>query len=95
LLAEECFVTKLFNNGHVMGLQFTFFEQEEGRTSGNVPEGLHYRPELIGPSDEDALVARIRELAFHEFEFHGSTASRVLMNCVTQSPFATCSRNSL
>ena len=70
------FVTILFNIGHVMAVQFNFFEQQGRRTSGNLPQGLHYRPELIGPSDEDALVAHIRELPFREFEFHGYLGKR-------------------
>ena len=69
-------MTILFDIGHVMGLQFNFFEQEGRRTNGNLPEGFHYQPELIGPSDESALVARIRELPFREFEFHGYLGKR-------------------
>ena len=70
------FVTILFDIGHVMGLQFNFFEQERLRASGNLPEGLQYQPELIGPAGEDALVAHIRELPFREFEFHGYLGKR-------------------
>jgi alkylated DNA repair dioxygenase AlkB len=40
------------------------------------PEGFRYRPGLIDPADEDALVARVRELPFREFEFHGYTGKR-------------------
>ena len=36
-----------------------------------LPEGFRYRPELIGPADEGALLARVRELPVREFEFHG------------------------
>lgn len=43
---------------------------------GSFPEGFRYQPELIGPADEDALVARIRELPFREFEFHGYLGKR-------------------
>jgi alkylated DNA repair dioxygenase AlkB len=57
------FVTILFNIGYVT-LQF------------NGPEGFKYRPELIGPNDEDALLARVRELPFKEFEFHGYLGKR-------------------
>jgi alkylated DNA repair dioxygenase AlkB len=45
-------------------------------TSPNHPEGFRYRPELIAPSDEAALLARVRELPFREFEFHGYTGRR-------------------
>ena len=41
-----------------------------------LPEGFRYRPELIGTADERALVARLRELPFREFEFHGYTGKR-------------------
>ena len=47
-----CFVTKLFDIGHGMSLQFNFFEHER-RSKGNFPEGFHYEPALIGPADED------------------------------------------
>ena len=40
------------------------------------PEGFSYRPELIGPSVEDRLVARVRELPFRDFEFHGYPGKR-------------------
>ena len=41
-----------------------------------LPEGFRYRPELIGPGEETALLARVRELPFREFEFHGYTGKR-------------------
>ena len=41
-----------------------------------LPEGFRYRPELIGPADEAALIARVRGLPFREFEFHGYTGKR-------------------
>lgn len=31
---------------------------------------------MIGPADEQALVARVRELPFREFEFHGYMGKR-------------------
>ena len=43
---------------------------------GCLPEGFRYQPELIGPADEVALVAHIRELPFREFEFHGYLGKR-------------------
>lgn len=73
-------MTFLFNIDHVMGLQFNFFEENKRETSRNVPEGFHYQPALIGPSDEDALVARIRELPFREFEFHGYLGKRRIVS---------------
>ena len=51
-----------------MGWQSSFFDAEL--------EGFRYRPELITPKDEAALVARVRELPFKEFEFHGYLGKR-------------------
>jgi alkylated DNA repair dioxygenase AlkB len=41
-----------------------------------LPEGFRYRPELIGPAEEAALLASVRGLPFREFEFHGYTGKR-------------------
>ena len=41
-----------------------------------LPEGLRYQPALISSSDETALVERVRELPFREFEFHGYLGKR-------------------
>ncbi|HEV2734594.1 MAG TPA: alpha-ketoglutarate-dependent dioxygenase AlkB [Longimicrobiaceae bacterium] len=41
-----------------------------------LPDGFRYRPELIGPADQDALLAHVRGLPFREFEFHGYTGKR-------------------
>ncbi|MDT5272358.1 MAG: hypothetical protein QOH49_4544 [Acidobacteriota bacterium] len=46
------------------------------KTVAGVPEGFRYQPELIGPEDEAALLARVRELPFRDFEFHGYTGKR-------------------
>jgi len=40
------------------------------------PPGFRYRPELISAADESVLVARVGELPFREFEFHGYTGKR-------------------
>jgi alkylated DNA repair dioxygenase AlkB len=42
----------------------------------HLPEGLRYRRELIGVDDEHKLVARVQELPFRDFEFHGYTGKR-------------------
>ena len=47
-----------------------------GEAAPKLPEGFRYRPELISPAEEDALLARVRELPFREFEFHGYTGKR-------------------
>jgi len=49
----------------VMATQFSFFE------SADELEGFRYRPAFIDRSVEDALVARVTELPFREFDFHG------------------------
>jgi alkylated DNA repair dioxygenase AlkB len=45
-------------------------------TGPNLPSGFRYRPELISQADEDGLIARVRELPFRDFEFHGYTGKR-------------------
>ena len=45
-------------------------------TAPKYPEGFRYLPELIVPAEEDALLARVRELPFRDFEFHGYTGKR-------------------
>jgi len=39
-------------------------------------EGFRYQPELIERAEEEALVSRVRELPFREFEFHGYKGKR-------------------
>ena len=41
-----------------------------------LPEGFAYRPDLVTPAAEAALVGRVRSLPFREFEFHGHTGKR-------------------
>jgi alkylated DNA repair dioxygenase AlkB len=55
--------------------QLDFFTGARGDAS-KLPEGFLYRPELIGPADEEALLTRVRGLPFREFEFHGYTGKR-------------------
>src|SRR6185369_6496929 len=55
--------------------QFNFFE-EGNATAKNRLEGFDYQPALIEPSAEEALVGRVRELPFQEFEFHGYKGKR-------------------
>jgi DNA oxidative demethylase len=40
------------------------------------PEGLVYRPDLLTPEEERALVAEVERLDFHEIRMHGVTAKR-------------------
>jgi alkylated DNA repair dioxygenase AlkB len=55
--------------------QLDFFGREPAPSSG-LPEGFRYRRELVPPADEAALVERVRELPFRDFEFHGYTGKR-------------------
>jgi alkylated DNA repair dioxygenase AlkB len=41
-----------------------------------LPEGFRYQPDIISPDEERALLERIRELPFKEFEFHGFVGNR-------------------
>jgi alkylated DNA repair dioxygenase AlkB len=58
--------------------QFDFFggPGDAHGAAPNLPEGFCYRPELIGPDEEGALLARVRGLPFRDFEFHGYTGKR-------------------
>jgi alkylated DNA repair dioxygenase AlkB len=53
-----------------MAVQFNFFQgnRDQYELTPQI-EGFRYQPELIEPSEEEALVTRIRELPFKEFEF--------------------------
>ena len=55
--------------------QFDLFDGAH-EAGPKLPEGFRYRPELIGPADEDKLLAHVRELPFRDFEFHGYTGKR-------------------
>ena len=59
-------------------MQFNLFEDAGGKheAASNLPEGFLYRPELISPADEAAILARVRELPFRDFQFHGYTGKR-------------------
>jgi len=46
------------------------------KMAADLPEGFRYESELIGPEDEAALLAFVRELPFRDFEFHGYTGKR-------------------
>jgi alkylated DNA repair dioxygenase AlkB len=49
---------------------------DDNEAAANLLEGFRYRPALIGSEREEALVARVRQLPFHEFEFHGFLGKR-------------------
>jgi alkylated DNA repair dioxygenase AlkB len=58
--------------------QLHFFNGAEDahETAPNFPEGFRYDPQLIGLAEEEALLARVRELPFRNFEFHGHMGKR-------------------
>src|SRR4051812_21090249 len=59
----------------VIGMtQAIFFGEHEGVKT--LAEGMRYREQLIAPAEEKALIARVRELPFKEFEFHGHKGKR-------------------
>ena len=58
-----------------MASQFSLLDDPVDGVPGRL-EGFRYQPELIEPSSEDALVARVQELPFQEFEFHGYKGKR-------------------
>ena len=59
-------------------MQLNFLESSSGEdeAAAKLLEGFRYRPDLIGLGEERALVARVRELPFREFEFHGFLGKR-------------------
>src|ERR1051326_5489876 len=61
-----------------MRSQLDIFGWEGGarKSASDLPQGFRYNPELIGAADEAALLSRVRELPFREFEFHGYTGWR-------------------
>lgn len=56
--------------------QLDFFGAPESKPAPALPSGFKYQPDLITGEEERALVERIRELPFREFEFHGYTGKR-------------------
>src|SRR5215213_6226951 len=58
-----------------MAPQFSLLDDPVDGVPGRL-EGFRYQPELIEAADEDALVARVRELPFQEFECHGYKGKR-------------------
>jgi alkylated DNA repair dioxygenase AlkB len=71
-----------------MKLQYDFFEGAP-ESALNLPEGFRYQPELISKTDEDKLIARVRELPFRDFEFHGYTGKRRVVSFGWHYDFST------
>lgn len=57
--------------------------------SDELPEGFAYRPEFLSQEDEDRLLADIRHLPFQQFDFHGYTAKRRLVEYGLEYDFGT------
>lgn len=53
------------------------------------PDGFRYAPELITPEEEVELLARIGELPFREFEFHGYRGKRRVVSFGWHYDYAT------
>jgi alkylated DNA repair dioxygenase AlkB len=47
-----------------------------GLDARTLPEGMVYRPELLSAAEERALAARMAELPFSPFQFHGFEGNR-------------------
>lgn len=61
-----------------MRVQSNLFDVADHKraTAPKVLEGFRYRSSLIDKADEDTLIARVRELPFREFDFHGFKGKR-------------------
>ena len=53
----------------------------------SLPPGFRYQPDLISPEEESALVARVAELPFKEFEFQGYRGKRRVVSFGWQYDF--------
>ena len=45
-----------------------------------LPAGFRYRPELITPSEEQALICELQRLPFKPFDFHGFFGRRQVVS---------------
>ena len=72
-----------------MAPQFDLFgEQEPTEPRVELPAGFRYQRGLITAAEEHDLLARIRELPFREFEFHGYTGKRRVISFGWQYDFS-------
>ncbi|HEX6315451.1 MAG TPA: alpha-ketoglutarate-dependent dioxygenase AlkB [Gemmatimonadaceae bacterium] len=72
-----------------MAQQIDVFDHEEGvnATGEDFPDGFRYAPDLITPEEEVELLARMSDLPFRGFEFHGYTAKRRVVSYGWQYDF--------
>ena len=76
-----------------MTRQFSFFNTSRTDPRNEVlPEGLSYQTELIDPLTEAALITRVSELPFKEFDFHGSKGKRRTVSFGWQYEFSGAGR---
>jgi alkylated DNA repair dioxygenase AlkB len=47
-----------------------------GSAKPSLPEGFRYQPDLVTRDEETSLIAKIRDLPFKEFDFHGFKGKR-------------------
>lgn len=75
-------------------MQFNFFNNasDDSETALTLPDGLRYQRELITPSEEVALLSRVRELPFKEFDFHGYKGKRRTVSFGWQYEFSGAGR---
>jgi alkylated DNA repair dioxygenase AlkB len=75
-----------------MASQFDFFSSSGGgdeEKGVQLPSGFRYQRSVITADEETAVLARIRELPFREFEFHGYTGKRRVVSFGWQYDFST------
>lgn len=73
----------------MMASQFDLFgESDRPDPRVQLPPGFRYQRDVITVAEESDLVARIRELPFREFEFHGYTGKRRVVSFGWQYDFS-------
>jgi alkylated DNA repair dioxygenase AlkB len=69
--------------------QFDLFGNADGEPPPpRYPDGFRYQSDVITPNEEVALLARLRELPFKEFAFHGYTGKRRIVSFGWQYDFS-------
>ena len=72
-----------------MPSQFSLFgEQGPSEARVDLPAGFVYQRDVITAAEEAELLARIRELPFRDFEFHGYTGKRRVVSFGWQYDFS-------
>ena len=72
-----------------MAAQFNLFgEQDPTEARVELPAGFRYQRDVITAAEESDLIARIHELPFREFEFHGYTGKRRVVSFGWQYDFS-------